>query len=68
MRQLAYALPPLPGFNSLRPKTYAAWPVWKDSTTSEVRFCPALAETSRETLAKGAPLRPADPIAGKPAG
>ena len=40
MRQLAYALPALPGFDSLRPKTYAAWPVWKDSTTDEVRFVP----------------------------
>jgi hypothetical protein len=40
MRQLAYALPVLPGFDSLRPKTYAAWPVWKDSTTAEVRFVP----------------------------
>ena len=38
MRQLAYALPILPGFDSLRPKTYAAWPVWKDSTTAEVKF------------------------------
>ena len=38
MRSLAYALPPLPGFDS--PKTYAAWPVWHDSTTEEVRFVP----------------------------
>jgi hypothetical protein len=36
MRSLAYALPPFPGFES--PKTYAAWPVWRDSTTEEVRF------------------------------
>jgi hypothetical protein len=36
MRSLAYALSPLPGFPP--PKTYAAWPVWRDSTTDEVRF------------------------------
>ena len=40
MRQLAYALPSLPGFESLRPKTFAAWPVWKDSTTKKVKFTP----------------------------
>ncbi len=38
MRSLTYALAPLPGFAS--PKTYAAWPVWRDSTTKEVRFVP----------------------------
>jgi len=38
MRQLAYALPYPPGLDSLRPKTYAAWPVWKDSTTKTVKF------------------------------
>jgi hypothetical protein len=36
MRQLAYCLPSLPGFAA--PKTYAAWPVWSDSTTEQVRF------------------------------
>ena len=36
LRQLAYALPSLPGFAP--PKTYAAWPVWRDSTTAEVQF------------------------------
>jgi helix-turn-helix protein len=41
MRQLAYALPALPGFDSLRPKTYAAWPVWRDSPDAEsFRFVP----------------------------
>ena len=40
MRQIAYALPHLPGLDSLRPKTYAAWPVWKDSTTKTVKFTP----------------------------
>ena len=29
MRSLAYALPALPGFSP--PKTFAAWPVWRDS-------------------------------------
>src|SRR5882724_8531544 len=36
MRPIAYALPSLPGFAGL--KTYAAWPVWRDSTTQEVKF------------------------------
>ena len=38
MRSIAYALPALPGFAG--PKTYAAWPVWRDSTTAEVKFQP----------------------------
>jgi len=38
MRSIAYALPPLPGFTP--PQTYAAWPVWRDSTTWEVKFQP----------------------------
>ena len=38
MRSIAYALPSLPGFAGL--KTYAAWPVWRDSTTDEVKFQP----------------------------
>jgi hypothetical protein len=36
MRSIAYALPALPGFTP--PKTYAAWPVWRDSTTAEVNY------------------------------
>ena len=36
MSSLAYALPPLPGIDS--PKTFAAWPVWRDSTTERVQF------------------------------
>jgi hypothetical protein len=36
MRSIAYALPPFPGFAG--PKTYAAWPVWRDSTTKQVKF------------------------------
>jgi hypothetical protein len=35
---ISYALPSLPGFDS--PKTYAGWPVWRDSTTEEVKFTP----------------------------
>jgi hypothetical protein len=31
-------MPPLPGLAG--PKTYAAWPVWKDSTTKEIKFQP----------------------------
>ena len=38
MRSIAYALPALPGFAG--PKTYAAWPVWRDSTTDEIKFQP----------------------------
>src|SRR5579862_4046568 len=38
MRSIAYALPAFPGFAG--PKTYAAWPVWRDSTTQEVKFQP----------------------------
>ena len=38
MRSLAYALPALPGFDL--PKTYAAWPVWHDSTPADVKFHP----------------------------
>jgi hypothetical protein len=38
MRSLGYALPALPGLT--RPKTYAAWPVWRDSARQEVRFVP----------------------------
>ena len=42
-RQVAFGLPSLPGipgFDSLTPKTYAPWPVWKDSTTEKVKFTP----------------------------
>jgi hypothetical protein len=46
MRSLTYALTPLPGF--ALPKTYAAWPVWRDSSTKEVRFVPM----SRKQAAK----------------
>ena len=38
MRQLAYCLPSLPGLAG--PRTYAAWPVWSDSTTEKVYFQP----------------------------
>jgi hypothetical protein len=36
--QAAFCLPGLPGFQGA--KTYAAWPVWSDSTTKDVRFQP----------------------------
>ena len=35
---VGYGTPALPGF--AMPKTYAAWPVWSDSTTKEIRFQP----------------------------
>jgi Helix-turn-helix domain len=38
MRSIAYALPSFPGFAG--PRTYAAWPVWKDSARGEIRFAP----------------------------
>ncbi|HEY1747977.1 MAG TPA: hypothetical protein VGG11_14600 [Xanthobacteraceae bacterium] len=38
MRSIAYALPALPGFAG--PKTYAAWPVWRDSTTVDPKYQP----------------------------
>lgn len=38
MSTLTPSLPPLPGF--AWPKTSAAWPVWSDSTTKEIRFEP----------------------------
>jgi hypothetical protein len=36
MRSISHALTPFPGF--VGPKTYAAWPVWRDSTTKTVKF------------------------------
>ena len=40
MRSFAQSLPalPFPGFTGGGPKTFAAWPVWRDSTTTEIRF------------------------------
>lgn len=38
MRSLALCLPAFAGYSA--PKTYAAWPVWKDSTTKEIKFQP----------------------------
>jgi len=38
MLPLARLVPALPGFSF--PTTYAAWPVWRDSTTAEVKFHP----------------------------
>ena len=39
MAPLSHLLPPLPGFPA-PPQTYAAWPVWSDSTTTPIRFAP----------------------------
>ena len=38
MRSIGYATPPLPSFALA--KTYAAWPIWRDSARDEVRFAP----------------------------
>jgi hypothetical protein len=40
MRSFAQCLPalPFPGFTGIGPKTYAAHPVWSDSTTKEIKF------------------------------
>ncbi len=42
MRSFAQCLPalPFPGFTGEGPKTYAAWPVWSDSTMKEIKFHP----------------------------
>ena len=39
MPMLAYALPALPGLPE-GPKTYAAWPVWSNSTTKDIKYQP----------------------------
>jgi len=39
MTPLSHLLPPLPGLTTLA-RSYAAWPVWSDSTTETVRFQP----------------------------
>jgi hypothetical protein len=44
MLAIGQSVPALPGF--LLPKTYAAWPVWSDSTTKEVRFRPIPKKTA----------------------
>ena len=42
MPTLAHFLPPLPfpGFAGMAETTYAAWPVWSDSTRTEIKFQP----------------------------
>jgi hypothetical protein len=42
MPTLTYSLPPLPfpAFAGTAQKTYAAWPVWSDSTTKEIKYQP----------------------------
>jgi len=42
MPTLTYSLPPLPfpAFAGTAQKTYAAWPVWSDSTAKEIKYQP----------------------------
>ncbi len=41
MRSIAYSLPTLPGIaDAAALKTYAPWPVWRDSACGNVRFAP----------------------------
>jgi hypothetical protein len=41
MQQAAFALPALPDIPGYEvPKTFAAWPVWSDSTTKEIKYQP----------------------------
>jgi hypothetical protein len=42
MPTLTHSLPPLPfpAFAGVAQKTYAAWPVWSDSTTKEIKYQP----------------------------
>ena len=41
MRSFAQCLPlPVPALAGTIPKTYAAWPVWSDSTTKEIKYQP----------------------------
>ena len=59
------AYPALPGFGR-EPKTYAAWPVWSDSTTKEISFQPHAEEGRDAAMAPRARLRPADAAQGSP--
>lgn len=68
LRQIAYALPVLPGLDSLRPKTYAAWPVWKDSTTAEVKFQPLKRKEAARRWQKARRFDRQTHIAGKHGG
>ena len=65
MRQLAYALPQLPGFDSLRPKTYAAWPVWSGSTTAEIKWPKIVKDAVIEWYHKARSWNAAKEIAGR---
>lgn len=51
MRQLAYALPQLPGL-PIRSKTYAAWPVWSGSTTDNIKWPQVIKEAVHDWYRK----------------
>jgi hypothetical protein len=63
MRSLAYALPPLPGFDS--PKSYATWPVWSGSTTAEIKWPKVIKEAVIEWYHKARRWNAAKEIAGR---
>lgn len=63
MRSLAYALPPLPGFNS--PKSYATWPVWSGSTTAEIKWPKVIKEAVIAWYHKAQSWNAAKEIAGR---
>jgi hypothetical protein len=65
MRQLAYALPQIPGFDSLRPKTYAAWPVWDGSTTGEIQWPKVVKQAVIDWYHKARQWNAAKEIAGR---
>jgi hypothetical protein len=64
MRQLAYALPQLPGL-PIRPKTYAAWPVWSGSTTAEIIWPKIVKQAVIEWYHKARHWNAAKEIAGR---
>jgi hypothetical protein len=63
MRSLAYALPPLPGFDSS--KSYAAWPVWSGSTTAEIKWPKVIKEAVIDWYHKAQSWNAAKEIAGR---
>jgi hypothetical protein len=63
MRSFAYALPPLPGFDS--PKSYATWPVWSGSTTAEIKWPKVIKEAVIEWYHKARRWNAAKEIAGR---
>jgi hypothetical protein len=63
MRSLAYAFPPLPGFDS--PKSYAAWPVWSGSTTEQIKWPKVIKDAVIEWYHKARNWNAAKEIAGR---